>query len=122
MSASDAVIQLSRIGIIPILPLLFTVAILCRITSSSLSFTTTGYEPKPTSKRRTFFFKLTNMTRSKPNKTHKSPHKQQIEEKNKQNKIDTTPGLTPHTTKTSKRKTGTEEGLEKRDITKRKYI
>jgi hypothetical protein len=40
MHVSDAVMQLSRIGIIPILPLFFNVASLCRITSSSLSFTT----------------------------------------------------------------------------------
>jgi hypothetical protein len=59
------------------------------------------------------------MARSKPNKPLKSPHKQHIEE---QNKTDTTPSLTPHTTKTSKRTTGTKEQSEKRDITKRKYI
>jgi hypothetical protein len=62
------------------------------------------------------------MARSKPNKPLKSPHKQQIEEQNKQNKTDTTPSVTPHTTRTSKRKTGTEERSEKRDITQRKYI
>jgi hypothetical protein len=62
------------------------------------------------------------MARSKPNKPLKSPHKQQIEEQNKQNKTYTTPSVTPHTTKTIKRKTGTEERSEKRDITQRKYI
>jgi hypothetical protein len=64
------------------------------------------------------------MSRSKPNKSLKSPHKQQIEEQNKQNKTDNTPSVTPHTTKTSKRTTGTEgtdKRMEKRDITQRKY-
>jgi hypothetical protein len=45
------------------------------------------------------------MARSKPNKTLKSPHKQQIEEQNKQDKSYTTTNVTPYATKTSKRKT-----------------
>jgi hypothetical protein len=48
------------------------------------------------------------MARSKPNKSLRSPHKQQIEEQN-QRKENTTTNVTPHATKTSKRKTGTEE-------------
>jgi hypothetical protein len=59
------------------------------------------------------------MARSKPNKPLKSPHKQQIEEQKKTYIISS---VTPHTTKTSKRKTGTEEQSEKRDITQRKCI
>jgi hypothetical protein len=62
------------------------------------------------------------MARSKPNKTFKSPHKQQIEEQNKQDITDTTKNLTPHATNTSKRTTGTEERSEKRNITQKKYI
>jgi hypothetical protein len=45
------------------------------------------------------------MARSKPNKTFKSPHKQQIEEQNKQYKTDTTTNITPHAKKTNKRAT-----------------
>jgi hypothetical protein len=60
------------------------------------------------------------MARSKPNKTFKSPHKQKIE--NKQYKTDTTTNVTSHATKTSKRTTGTDERLEKRNITQKKYI
>jgi hypothetical protein len=62
------------------------------------------------------------MARSKPNKTFKSPHKQQIEEQNKQDKTDTTTNFTPHATKTSKRTTGTEERSETSNITQKKYI
>jgi hypothetical protein len=46
-------------------------------------------------------FLSTHMARSNPNKTLKSPHKQQIEEQNKQDKIDTTTNITTHATKTS---------------------
>jgi hypothetical protein len=70
------------------------------------------------------FFKLTNMARSKPNESLKSPHKQQIEEQNKPKETDNTPSVTPHTTKTGKRTTRTEETeewMEKRDINQRKY-
>jgi hypothetical protein len=62
------------------------------------------------------------MARSKPNKTFKSPHKQQIEKQNKQDKPDTTKNITPHATKTNKRTTGTDERSEKRNITQKKYI
>jgi hypothetical protein len=62
------------------------------------------------------------MARLKTNKTFKSPHKQQIEEQNKQDKIDTTTNVPPHETKTSKRTTGTKERSEKRNITQKKYI
>jgi hypothetical protein len=41
------------------------------------------------------------MARSKPNK-HKSPHKQQIEEQNNKEKTETTPHITPQTSKPSK--------------------
>jgi hypothetical protein len=64
----------------------------------------------------------TNMARSKPNKTFKSPHKQQIEEQNKQDKTDTTTNITPHTTKTNKKATGTDERSEKDNVTQKKYI
>jgi hypothetical protein len=59
------------------------------------------------------------MARLKPNKTFKSPHKQQIEE---QNKTYTTTNITPHATKTNKRTTGTDERSEKVNITQKKYI
>jgi hypothetical protein len=62
------------------------------------------------------------MARSKPNETLYSPHTQQIEEQNKQDKTDTSTNITPHATKTSKRTTGTEERSEKRNITQKKYI
>jgi hypothetical protein len=57
------------------------------------------------------------MAQSKPNKSFKSPHKQQIEEKK-----DTTTKITPHTTRTNKRATETDEQSEKRNITQKKYI
>jgi hypothetical protein len=41
------------------------------------------------------------MAQSKPNKP-KSPHKQQIEEQNNKDKIETTPHITPQTSKPSK--------------------
>jgi hypothetical protein len=62
------------------------------------------------------------MARSKPNKSLKSPHKQQIEELNNQDKTDTTPNITPQTVKTDKKATGTEERSVKRNITQKKYI
>jgi hypothetical protein len=62
------------------------------------------------------------MAQSKPNKTFKSPHKQQIEEQNKQDEIDTTTNITPHATKIDKRATGTNELSEKRNVTQKKYI
>jgi hypothetical protein len=62
------------------------------------------------------------MARSKPNKTFKSPHKQQIKKQNKQDKTDTTTNITPHATKTNKRTTGTDERSEKRNVTQKKYI
>jgi hypothetical protein len=62
------------------------------------------------------------MARPKPNKTFKSPHKQQIEEQNKQDKTDTTTNITPHATKTNKKATGTDEGSEKYNVTQNKYI
>jgi hypothetical protein len=39
------------------------------------------------------------MAQLKPNKPLNSPHKQQIEEQNKQDKTDTTINITPHATK-----------------------
>jgi hypothetical protein len=62
------------------------------------------------------------MARSKPNKTFKSPHKEKIEEQNKQDKTDTTTNITPHATKKNKRTTGTDERSEKRNVTQKKYI
>jgi hypothetical protein len=62
------------------------------------------------------------MARSKPNKPLKLPHKQQIEELNNQNKTENTPNITPQTTKTNKKATGTEERSVKRNITQKKYV
>jgi hypothetical protein len=62
------------------------------------------------------------MAQSKPNKTFKSPNKQQLKEQNKQDKTDTTTNITPHATKTNKRATGTDERSEKRNVTQKKYI
>jgi hypothetical protein len=62
------------------------------------------------------------MARWKPNKPLKSPHKQQIEELNNQDKIENTPKVTPKTTKTNKKATGTEERSVKRNITQKKYV
>jgi hypothetical protein len=62
------------------------------------------------------------MARSKPNNSLKSQHKQQIEEQNNQDKTDTTTNITPQTTKTNKKATGTDERSEKRNITQKKYI
>jgi hypothetical protein len=64
------------------------------------------------------------MARSKPNKSLKSPDKQQMEEQNKQNKTDNTSVATPDTTNTSKRGKRTEETdeqTEKKYISQRKY-
>jgi hypothetical protein len=62
------------------------------------------------------------MSRSKPTKSLKSPHKQQIEEQNNQDKTDTKPNITPQTTKTNKKATGTDERSGKRNLTQKKYI
>jgi hypothetical protein len=62
------------------------------------------------------------MARSKPNKTFKSPHKQQIEEQKKQDKTDTTTNITPRATKTNKKVTGTDERSKKDNVTQKKYI
>jgi hypothetical protein len=62
------------------------------------------------------------MARSNPNKSFKSPHKQQMEAQNKQYKTDTTTNITPQTTKTNKRATGTGERSKKRNETQKKYI
>jgi hypothetical protein len=61
------------------------------------------------------------MARSKPNKL-KSPHKQQIEEQNNKDKTETTPHITPQTSKTSKTATGFEERSIKNSTTHEKYI
>jgi hypothetical protein len=65
-------------------------------------------------------FISTNMARSKPNKSFKSPHKQQMEGQKKQDKTDTTTKITPHKTKTNIKATGTDERSEKRNITQKK--
>jgi hypothetical protein len=63
------------------------------------------------------------MAQSKPNKSLKSTHKQQIEEQNNQYKTDTTTNITPQTTKINKKATGTNERSEKlNNITHNKYI
>jgi hypothetical protein len=61
-------------------------------------------------------------TRSKPNKSLKSPHKQQLEELNNQDKTENTPNITPQTTKTNKKATGTQEQSVKRNITHKTYV
>jgi hypothetical protein len=62
------------------------------------------------------------MARSKPNKPLKSPHKQQIEELNNQDRTENPPNITPQTTKTKKKATGTKERSVKHNITQKKYI
>jgi hypothetical protein len=62
------------------------------------------------------------MARSKPNKTLKSPHKQQLEELNNQYKAKNPPNITPQTTNTNKKATGTEERSVKCNITHNKYV
>jgi hypothetical protein len=49
------------------------------------------------------------MARLKPNKSLKSPNKQQNEKQKKTKKTNNTQSVTPHTTKTIKKTTGTEE-------------
>jgi hypothetical protein len=61
------------------------------------------------------------MAQSKPNKL-KSPHKQQLEEQNNQDKTENTTNITPQTSKTNKKATGIEERLIKRSITHKKYV
>jgi hypothetical protein len=61
------------------------------------------------------------MARSKPNKL-KSPHKQQLEEQNNKDKTETTPHITPQTSKTSKTMTGFEERSIKSSTPREKYI
>jgi hypothetical protein len=45
-----------------------------------------------------------------------------MEEQKNQDKTDTKTNITPQTTKTNKRETGTDERSEKRNITQNKYI
>jgi hypothetical protein len=61
------------------------------------------------------------MAQSKPNKL-KSPHKQQIEEKNNIDKKETTPHITPQTYKPSKTTTGVEVRSTKSSTPREKYI
>jgi hypothetical protein len=61
------------------------------------------------------------MARSKTNKL-KSPHKQNIGEHNNKDKTETTPLITPQTSKTSKIATGFEERSNKSSTTCEKYI
>jgi hypothetical protein len=61
------------------------------------------------------------MAQSKPNKL-KSPHKQQIEEHNNKDKTETTPHITPQTSKMSKTATGFEERPIKSSTPHEKYI
>jgi hypothetical protein len=62
------------------------------------------------------------MTQSKPNKSLKSPHKQQLEELNNQDKTENPSNIRPQTTKTNKKATETKERSVKRNITHRKYV
>jgi hypothetical protein len=61
------------------------------------------------------------MARSKPNKP-KSPHKQQIEEQNNKDKTETTPHITPQSSKPRKRTTGVEARSTKSSTPREKYI
>jgi hypothetical protein len=61
------------------------------------------------------------MARLKPNKL-KSPHKQQLEEQNNQNKTENPPNITPQTSKTNKKATKIEERSIKCSITHKKYV
>jgi hypothetical protein len=61
------------------------------------------------------------MVRSKPNKSLKSPHKQQLEEQNNQDKTENPPNITPQTSKTNKKATGIEESSIKCSIMRKKY-
>jgi hypothetical protein len=62
------------------------------------------------------------MALSKPNKSFKSPHKQQLEEHNNQYKTENSPNITPQTSKTNKKATGIEERSIKRNITHKTYV
>jgi hypothetical protein len=62
------------------------------------------------------------MARSKPYKSLKSPHKQQLEEQNNQDKTENPPNITPQTSKTNKKATGIEARTIKRSITHNKYV
>jgi hypothetical protein len=64
------------------------------------------------------------MARLKPNKSLKSPNKQQNKEQkkqHKQNKTNNTQSVTPHTTKTSKKTTWTEETNERTEKREKRY-
>jgi hypothetical protein len=61
------------------------------------------------------------MARSKPNKP-KSPHKQKIEEQNSKDKTETTPHITPQTSKPSKTTTGVEARSTKSSTPRKTYI
>jgi hypothetical protein len=61
------------------------------------------------------------MARSKPNKL-KSPHKQQIEEQNNKDKVETTPHITPQKSKPNKTTTGVEVRSTKSSTPREKYI
>jgi hypothetical protein len=61
------------------------------------------------------------MARLNPNKL-KSPHKQQLEEQNNRDKTENTPHITPQTSKTNKKVTGTEERSIKSSKTREKYV
>jgi hypothetical protein len=62
------------------------------------------------------------MARSKPSKLLKSPHKQQLEEQNNQDKTENPPNITLQTSNTNKKATGIEERSIKRSITHNTYI
>jgi hypothetical protein len=61
------------------------------------------------------------MARSKHNKL-RSPHKQQLEEQNNQDKTENPPNVTPQTLKTNKKATGIEERSIKSSIIHDKYV
>jgi hypothetical protein len=62
------------------------------------------------------------MAQSKPKKSLKSPHKQQLEEQNNQDKTENPPNITPQTSKTNKKANGIEERSIKRSKTHSAYI
>jgi hypothetical protein len=89
---------------------------------SSLSFITTGYDPKPslqTKQKPNFFNQQTWHDQSLINLNYPT---KKIEEKNNKDKTENTPHITPQTSKTSKKSTGFEERSIKSNTTRDKYI
>jgi hypothetical protein len=110
------------IGVVPIPPILFM--LLGLYDNRYLTFFNhhrLRAQTEPLNEAKALFFLSTNMARSKPNKL-KSPHKQQIEEQNNTYKTETTPHITPKTSRTNKKATGIKERSIKSSTTREKYI